>query len=321
MTADRLSAHDVHVLIANRWSEILERLGIEDSFLNGRHGPCPMCGGRDRWRFSNYRGRGDWICNGCGSGDGFDLLQRVLGWGFAEAIRAVIDAAALRNVGTPQRSTLKRFELQPAQPSERIRRLLRESLAPSSVFDVVKYLRSRRVWPLPDRCVLRAHPEVDYFDDDGVWSGRFPALLAPITDIDGELVSLQATWLHRGRKLVDHDARKTLGRLTARRGCAVRLAPATDVLGVAEGVETALAAMRLHHIPTWATTGAPLLGRFEPPVTVERLVIFADRNDAGRRAAEALRDRFGRCDVEVRTPDHAKDWNDVLIDFPTNELR
>ncbi len=31
------------------WPDILVRFGIDESYLRNRHGPCPLCGGRDRF--------------------------------------------------------------------------------------------------------------------------------------------------------------------------------------------------------------------------------------------------------------------------------
>lgn len=44
-----------------RWRAILPRLGLDQSFLTGRHCPCPICGGKDRFRFDDQEGRGTWI--------------------------------------------------------------------------------------------------------------------------------------------------------------------------------------------------------------------------------------------------------------------
>jgi putative DNA primase/helicase len=146
--------------------------------------------------------------------------------------------------------------------------------------------------------------------------GRFSALLATVRDIAGEAVTAHATWLKDGAKLAGHDPRKILSSMTGRRGCAVRLAPlASDVLGIAEGIETALAASILHgHMPVWAALNTSLLAKFEPPADVRRLLIFADRDVPGLEAAWHLRDRLGdRCAVELRAPPApANDWADVL---------
>jgi hypothetical protein len=62
-------------LARDRWHAILPQLGIRAEFLTGKHGPCPMCGGKDRWRFSNRNGEGGFICTHCGGGDGIRLVM------------------------------------------------------------------------------------------------------------------------------------------------------------------------------------------------------------------------------------------------------
>ncbi|MCW5705488.1 MAG: hypothetical protein KIT82_23260, partial [Bradyrhizobium sp.] len=37
-----------------RWKQILSvAAGIDSRHLDGKHHPCPMCGGKDRWRFDD----------------------------------------------------------------------------------------------------------------------------------------------------------------------------------------------------------------------------------------------------------------------------
>lgn len=301
-----MSSADVHAAVD--WRSTLERLGVPESALSGRHTACPACGGRDRFRFDDRHRRGDFYCNGCGAGDGFDLLRRVHGWSFPEAKAAVLGTARIPEAthrSTPPRPTL-------ARPGARIRDLLRTSCTVTDSDDAVRYLLGRHVFPpLPPGCTLRAHPGADYWHDrERV--GRFPCLLAPVHDVAGELVSLHATYLHDGRKIQEHEPRKLLGPLTGRDGCAIRLATAGDVLGVAEGIETALAAGQLHDLPTWAAISAAILAKFTPPKHVSRVVIFADRDPAGLEAAWHLRDRLEiPCELRVPRPP-AKDWADVL---------
>ncbi|MGS3139735.1 DUF927 domain-containing protein [Aeromonas sanarellii] len=64
---------DVVAAATGHWPELLAELGI-DTPARGKHGPCPACGGRDRFRLDDKGGRGTWICNQCGSGDGLDLV-------------------------------------------------------------------------------------------------------------------------------------------------------------------------------------------------------------------------------------------------------
>jgi hypothetical protein len=51
----------------HRWLDILTALGVPAKFLRNWHGPCPMCGGKDRFRFDDKDGKGTFFCNGCGA--------------------------------------------------------------------------------------------------------------------------------------------------------------------------------------------------------------------------------------------------------------
>jgi len=88
------SFETVRAAAAGRWPEILPALGIPAEALTRRHGPCPGCGGRDRFRFDDRDGTGSWFCNGGGDvrhGDGFDLLVHALGLTKGDALKAVAD--------------------------------------------------------------------------------------------------------------------------------------------------------------------------------------------------------------------------------------
>jgi putative DNA primase/helicase len=210
-----------------------------------------------------------------------------------------------------------RPKIQPsiASPTPRITRLLKESCAPTDVQDATRYLASRGLLPLPNGCKLRAHRALEYYLD-GKPIGRYPGLIAAVRDVAGELVTAHCTYLEAGRKLETYSPRKILSRMTGRDGCAVRLMPIDgDTLGIAEGIETALAAARLHRIPTWAAINTSLLAKFTPPAGARRLVIFADNDAPGQNAALALMERLeNRVAIEIRMPKAPnKDWNDVLM--------
>ena len=303
-------SREIHARIGSGWRDVLVRLGIAEDCLARRNVPCPACGGADRFTFDDRNGRGDFFCRGCGPGDGFDLLRRVHGWDFVKALREVATVAGLVDGHTTPAPKPERCAPIQATPSRRVRDLLRTSCTASDAVDVARYLTARRVWPLPNSTALRGHVGAAYWHD-GECVGQFPALLAPVVDIGGELVTLHCTYLSGGQKLAEHEPRKLLGPLTARRGCAVRLTPATNVLGIAEGIETALAATILHRVPVWAALNAALLAKFEPPAGIERLVIFADRDIAGLSAAWQLRNRV-ECELREPPPPHG-DWNDVLV--------
>lgn len=84
-------------LANGQWPSILSALaGLSGEQLTDKHQPCPMCGGRDRYRFDDQDGSGSWFCNQCGGpsqsgggGSGMELLMRRTGWTFAEAAKRV----------------------------------------------------------------------------------------------------------------------------------------------------------------------------------------------------------------------------------------
>jgi putative DNA primase/helicase len=140
-----------------------------------------------------------------------------------------------------------------------------------------------------------------------------PALIAAVMDNSG-LVAVQRTFLDAcGRRARDlGEPRRMLGRP----GCgAVRLAAATDVLGLAEGVETALSATILLGIPVWAALGSERLAHVAVPPSVTRLTLLPDNDAAGRLAvplaikAHAMPGRR----IDIDWPWHGlNDWNDAL---------
>src|SRR5437763_6046736 len=83
----------------HRWREILPRLGIETRFLTNSHGPCPLCGGKDRYRFDDKDGSGSYYCHQCGAGRGLLLVRKKNGWSFKEACDQIDKIVGL---GPPQ---------------------------------------------------------------------------------------------------------------------------------------------------------------------------------------------------------------------------
>ena len=142
-----------------------------------------------------------------------------------------------------------------------------------------------------------------------------PAMIAMVTGPEGAPSILRTYLTVDGRK-APVDAPRRLMPGTVAKGAAIRLAPAGDALGIAEGIETALSASALFGVPCWAAVNAGMLTAWQPPPEVRRILIFGD-NDAsytGQAAAYALARRLRSegfiVDVEVPAEPEA-DWNDV----------
>ena len=177
------------------------------------------------------------------------------------------------------------------------------------------YLRRRRIALLPR--ALRFHPRTPLGQGDNV---EFrPAMIAALHDgglhDEGRFIAIQRTFFDRddARRARDlADPRMTLGRPER---AAVMLGTATSILGLAEGVETAISAMILFGIPVWATLGSERLHQIAIPDRVRRLVLFPDNDRAGEigvaNALEAYAMPGREMDIEF-PPAGFKDWNDVL---------
>jgi len=79
---------DVVAAACGYWPDILNKVGINIP-SNHKHGPCPACGGRDRFRLDDKEGRGTWICNQCGAGDGLALVAKVTGKSLIKAAELI----------------------------------------------------------------------------------------------------------------------------------------------------------------------------------------------------------------------------------------
>lgn len=82
-----------------RWREILPALGVSPKFLKKVNGPCPACGGKDRFCFNDRTKNGDYYCNQCGAGQGISLVAKVNGWEYKHAASAVDNLIGNRIVG------------------------------------------------------------------------------------------------------------------------------------------------------------------------------------------------------------------------------
>lgn len=202
------------------------------------------------------------------------------------------------------------------------------------------YLAGRRLvlpGPLPStlRCVRSlAVPKLELDDPDGL---RFPALLGALQAPGGQFAGVWRIFVapDGAGKAPVRKAKLGLGRA---RGAAVRLAPAALRLGLAEGIETALAVMVRFGVACWACLSAGGLADVVLPGLVREVVLFPDADlaharpargddgapycplapdvywpgpDAAARAAERFQAEGRR--VTWRPPPLGLDWADVLM--------
>jgi hypothetical protein len=127
------------------------------------------------------------------------------------------------------------------------------------------------------------------------WNERIHAVVGlmthPVTNV--------ATGVHR--ILLDQTGAKTERKMLGRQGV-VRLSADEDVsygLGLAEGIEDALAILASGWSPIWAATSAGSMGRFPVLSGIEALTVFADADCAGYDAARACADRWVSAEKEA----------------------
>lgn len=298
----------VSMAASGRWVEILTHFGIAARYLSKCHGPCPACGGKDRFRFDNKNDSGSFYCNQqCGAGDGFQLLQLIYGYSASDALHLVANYLGFGGASTPVCKALSAplrivSELAPvADPAiqKANHRLWSASVAVSDGDPVDCYLRRTRGLNLPEVPPgLRYHSAVPYYDEKGALVDFYSAMLAQVINAAGQVVAIHKTYLNVDGTKADLSPVKKLSRAIypgATQGAAIQLFEAGEALAVAEGIETALAVHILddYSLPVWATVTANGLETLEVPSCVKKLIIAADNDASGRgqQAAERLQAR------------------------------
>lgn len=301
---DRL---DVRTAAAGRWRSILLSLGMDDKALGGKHCACPMCGGKDRFRFDDKDGRGTYYCSGCGAGDGVKLAMSVTGLSFKDAARQI---ERLAGVVQPAASKPERSD---EDKLAALRRVWSESKPIQAGDEAALYLAGRglKLYDLPES--VRVHQALRYQDGETV--GTYAAMIATVTGPDGKARSLHRTYLQEARKAPVASPKKLMQGLSLS-GSAIRLTAVSQVLGIAEGVETALAASEMFEVPCWSCISTAGIESFEPPAGVREVIVFADHDEsfAGQKSAFAAAHRLKLkgFEVEVCIPPTVGDWLDVL---------
>jgi len=290
------------------WERIISELIGPEYAQTRKRMPCPSGGdGKDPFRLGNKHGTGTYFCR-CspdGKNDGLELIRCVYGCGHREAIRlaeGVIGESPRE--GEADRAERKRREAAATYGQQLWHRAERSRRS--------RYLEGRGLEVPPGVRFIRS---LQHRDSDGNITGSYPAMVAPIVR-GGELLSTHVTYISGGSKAPVDPVRKILPAKGPLSGAAVPLYRAGETLGVAEGIETAIAARMLGEIPVHAALNTALLANWEPPEGVRYVVVFADRdaNYAGHAAAYQLAHRLAKKGyaVDVHFPRQEGDFNDVL---------
>lgn len=279
------------------WPNILEDAGVPSAFLNKKHGPCPFCGGTDRFIFKD-RGKGLWVCSQCTSDKyegGLGFLMRHMRYTdikqAAAHVHRYFDGDGNERVVRPGPVSATE-DRGPAFIQKRLRIMRRtiDQTRPVTRGDPVDlYLRGRIPGLVEIPSGIRFHPSLEYWgkDEDGnpELQGLHPAMVVAGYDAQDNLVQIHKTYLTpEGQKADVPNVKKTDTGI----GCnsfTLRIMPVGDSrkLGVGEGIETCLASWVRYGVPVWPCFSANVLEAFVVPDSlidqVDLVMIFGDNDE------------------------------------------
>jgi hypothetical protein len=215
--------------------------------------------------------------------------------------------------------------LRSTDPSDAARRLFAMS-QPIHGTLAEAYLRNRAITTLSGTTSLRFHPRCYYRQDEHAPTEAWPAMIAEVTDLSGNLTGVQRTWLDPsgcGKAPVD-TPRRAMGHLL---GHAVRLGQtvenACDAMAAGEGIETMLSLRCiLTSLPMAAALSAAHLAALQLPPALRRLYIARDLDAAGHIATARLADRAREAGIEALVlSSRLGDFNDDLRRLGLDRLR
>jgi len=289
------------------WRSTLEGYGCQ--LPSGRHhGPCPVCGGKDRFRFDDKDGRGTWFCSQCDpqSGGGLLLLSRYLGKPTVEVAKELLGKDMPRTV-----APVRKHSATDEQMREELRKravkgaaMLMESsmLAPHQYMDK-KGLSGE--WHVNSQIMMGS-------DNERIEPGSL--LLVPVYK-SGELVNVQ-------KIKMDGTKRPIYGGDMAG-VCHVITGPGRTV-AVVEGFATGVTVNRMTNATTYVAFNTGNLMSITAQARAEHpdkmLVIFADNDDhgAGLKYAEEAAIQSG---AKIALPPETGDWDDYRQKYGAESCR
>jgi DNA primase len=250
--------------------------------------------------FTIYADDRRFMCFGCGAeGDVLDFVMRLQGVRLPEALQMLGDGELLaRHEKRSDRARAPEHDRGGEAAS------LWAAAAPAQGTLAEAYLRSRGITVELPESIRFAHLSL----------GRrtpMPALVAAVSTLDGDVRGVQRTFLSANpigkAQLPGGKAKFSLGRVL---GGAIRLGPAARSLIVTEGLEDGLTLLQKLGRPVWVAAGAGMLSAMQLPDVVEAVVIGADDDEAGDRAARKAAEMFHASGRRVRIMRPAPSYKD-----------
>ena len=218
---------------AGRWPYVLAGLSIDVPDSSRRHAPCPACGGTDRFRFDD-NGRGSFICNQCGAGDGLDLIKRVNNCDTTEAARLAasvlgIDYRAAETDPTAASRRREQMESERQQREQERQKQAAESAGQRRATFASLYAEKRQ---------SVTQGESEYLIAKGLDGFTFPLLpdgsvLLELVDESGAVTAAQTITPHGEKRLLTGSAKRGAYH-------AVNAPESPQSVLIAEGLATAL---------------------------------------------------------------------------------
>lgn len=230
-------------------------------------GPCPRCGGTDR--FSVNSKQQVFNCRGAGGGDGIALVQHVQALEFVAACEFINNEPPPKSDSkAPPKPVDDRAARERAEDQENERRASaeaeakaqkRKAMSAASIFESgapifgsqgEAYYRARKIVPTADTATdLRFIPSLEYRgfadqdSDDEVVLGSFPCIIAAMRNVAGEIVGIHRTYLDPRQPVKlkpPGDASRNLAKKMFGQKGLIRLGPTRPIMAIGEGIETSL---------------------------------------------------------------------------------
>ncbi|MGD9657517.1 MAG: toprim domain-containing protein [Methylocystis sp.] len=264
--------------------------------------------------------RGKWT--DAASGEHGDLLDLIAAREGYDSIGGALDEAR-RFLRAPRATLTERCNENSREcDTIALARKIWAASAPIAGTKAEAYLRARKITADLIDAPLRYHPALVYREDRNSSSRKLPALLAAVTNHDGEITGIHRTFLNPAcnAKADVFSPRRSLGAILRNGVC---FGVVDDFAIIGEGIETVLSLKSvLPDAPMVAALSAAHLAAWKIPAGLRRMVIAADNDRAGRNAARKLAGRAEAAGIDVEMiVARGEDFNSDLRDGSSERLR